>query len=375
MAAVDRSLVAELAAVRRARAGGARRDPRRGAFGPLSEEQRRVRAGRGCAFLLRAAARPCARQQDDAGGPADRGALCGAGRDLRRRDRDRADANIRRPRPRSTTASCSPGHPPPGRAWSRSIRRLPPTRCRPSAAGCRKRIRAWSRCRRSRSSGASRMRCCGSPGRPGRKVEQGVEIDFPISRQDIAEMTGTTLHTVSRTLSAWEQQGLVESGRQRIVLRDPHRLFTLAEQARAARPRSSHQAAARSAARKSSRSIPCSRQASSTAVEARDRAADAAHPEVEKHPDRRRPSAHHVVDQVWLAIGIARPPCGSRYEQVSAKSPRRLFAPAQARDPFRSVGAVTRTRRSPEADASRSLSQRKELDRHRRRVAALKRTV
>jgi CRP-like cAMP-binding protein len=65
----------------------------------------------------------------------------------------------------------------------------------------------------------------------GRKVEQGVEIDFPISRQDIAEMTGTTLHTVSRTLSAWEQQGLIESGRQRVVLRDPHRLFRLAEEA------------------------------------------------------------------------------------------------------------------------------------------------
>ena len=63
----------------------------------------------------------------------------------------------------------------------------------------------------------------------GRKVEQGVEIDFPISRQDVAEMTGTTLHTVSRILSAWEQQGLVEGGRQRIVLRDPHKLFGLAE--------------------------------------------------------------------------------------------------------------------------------------------------
>src|SRR5215216_6672050 len=63
----------------------------------------------------------------------------------------------------------------------------------------------------------------------GRKVEQGVEIDFPISRQDVAEMTGTTLHTVSRILSAWEQQGLVEGGRQRIVLREPHKLFSLAE--------------------------------------------------------------------------------------------------------------------------------------------------
>lgn len=63
----------------------------------------------------------------------------------------------------------------------------------------------------------------------GKKVDAGVEIDFPISRQDVAEMTGTTLHTVSRILSAWEQQGLVEGGRQRIVLRDTRRLHGLAE--------------------------------------------------------------------------------------------------------------------------------------------------
>jgi CRP-like cAMP-binding protein len=63
----------------------------------------------------------------------------------------------------------------------------------------------------------------------GRKVDHGVEIDFPISRQDIAQMTGTTLHTVSRTLSAWETLGLVESSRQKIVVREPHKLFVLAE--------------------------------------------------------------------------------------------------------------------------------------------------
>ena len=71
----------------------------------------------------------------------------------------------------------------------------------------------------------------------GRKVERGVEIDFPVSRQDVAEMTGTTLHTVSRILSAWEQQGLVEGGRQRIVLRDAHRLHGLAEGEEAAQAR------------------------------------------------------------------------------------------------------------------------------------------
>ncbi|MDE1934260.1 Crp/Fnr family transcriptional regulator [Bradyrhizobium sp.] len=63
----------------------------------------------------------------------------------------------------------------------------------------------------------------------GRKVEAGIEIDFPISRQDVAEMTGTTLHTVSRILSAWESQGLVEGGRQRIVLCDASSLRALAE--------------------------------------------------------------------------------------------------------------------------------------------------
>jgi CRP-like cAMP-binding protein len=63
----------------------------------------------------------------------------------------------------------------------------------------------------------------------GRKVEAGIQIDFPISRQDVAEMTGATLHTVSRVLSAWEDKGLVAGGRQKITLRDPHRLFVLAE--------------------------------------------------------------------------------------------------------------------------------------------------
>jgi CRP/FNR family transcriptional regulator, nitrogen oxide reductase regulator len=64
----------------------------------------------------------------------------------------------------------------------------------------------------------------------GRRVKDGgVEIEFPISRQDIAEMTGTTLHTVSRTLSAWEDQGIVEGGRQKVLIRRPHALVAIAE--------------------------------------------------------------------------------------------------------------------------------------------------
>jgi len=66
----------------------------------------------------------------------------------------------------------------------------------------------------------------------GRKEEDGIRIDFPISRQDIAEMTGTTLHTVSRILSAWEARGLVEGGRQKLLVRDMNGLSALADGAK-----------------------------------------------------------------------------------------------------------------------------------------------
>jgi CRP-like cAMP-binding protein len=63
----------------------------------------------------------------------------------------------------------------------------------------------------------------------GKKTDDGVLIDFPISRQDIAEMTGTTLHTVSRLLTAWEEKGLIRSGRQKVAVTDPSRLRQIAE--------------------------------------------------------------------------------------------------------------------------------------------------
>lgn len=63
----------------------------------------------------------------------------------------------------------------------------------------------------------------------GREEEAGVRIDFPITRQDIAEMTGTTLHTVSRILSSWEGRGLVTGGRQKLLVRDVAGLRALAE--------------------------------------------------------------------------------------------------------------------------------------------------
>jgi CRP-like cAMP-binding protein len=64
----------------------------------------------------------------------------------------------------------------------------------------------------------------------GRSHNDGVEIPFPLSRQELAELTATTLHTVSRTLSAWDQEGIVDARRSsRLVIRAPARLAAIAE--------------------------------------------------------------------------------------------------------------------------------------------------
>lgn len=63
----------------------------------------------------------------------------------------------------------------------------------------------------------------------GRKVPDGIEIDFPITRQDLSELTATTLHTVSRLLSAWEKRGLVQSKRKRITVTNPHALVEISQ--------------------------------------------------------------------------------------------------------------------------------------------------
>ena len=62
----------------------------------------------------------------------------------------------------------------------------------------------------------------------GTKMEGGIELAF--TRQDLAEMSGTTLFTVSRVLAEWERQGLVEAGRERVLIRDPHGVVSIAEE-------------------------------------------------------------------------------------------------------------------------------------------------
>lgn len=56
-----------------------------------------------------------------------------------------------------------------------------------------------------------------------------VGIELPLSRQDMAEASGTTIFTVSRVLADWERRGLVETGRERVVIRNPHGLVQISE--------------------------------------------------------------------------------------------------------------------------------------------------
>ena len=65
--------------------------------------------------------------------------------------------------------------------------------------------------------------------RSGKKVDQGILIDLRLTRQDLAEMSGTTLYSASRMLSQWEKQELVIAGRERIIIRNPHGLARLLE--------------------------------------------------------------------------------------------------------------------------------------------------
>lgn len=63
----------------------------------------------------------------------------------------------------------------------------------------------------------------------GKRTAEGVLIDIPLTRQDIAEMTGTNIYNVSRIMSKWEQDGWVISHRKQVILCKAHELVVLAE--------------------------------------------------------------------------------------------------------------------------------------------------
>ena len=62
-----------------------------------------------------------------------------------------------------------------------------------------------------------------------RANSQEMTVELSLSRQDVAEASGTTVFTVSRVLADWERRGLGEAGRERVVIRNPHGLVQISE--------------------------------------------------------------------------------------------------------------------------------------------------
>jgi CRP-like cAMP-binding protein len=65
----------------------------------------------------------------------------------------------------------------------------------------------------------------------GRQTPDGILITHPLTRQELADLVGTTLYTVSRTLSQWQSEGVLRSDRQQLILRSPKAIARLADEA------------------------------------------------------------------------------------------------------------------------------------------------
>jgi CRP-like cAMP-binding protein len=64
--------------------------------------------------------------------------------------------------------------------------------------------------------------------RLGEPVEAGTFVPLPLSRQDLADLTGTTLETAIRMMSRWNREGVVWTSRSGFLLRNRGELERLA---------------------------------------------------------------------------------------------------------------------------------------------------
>jgi len=64
-------------------------------------------------------------------------------------------------------------------------------------------------------------------GQVGRSADGGVLVG--LSREELGEMTGTTMFSVSRLLGEWETQRLVTPRREGVIVNDTHRLAAVAD--------------------------------------------------------------------------------------------------------------------------------------------------
>lgn len=63
----------------------------------------------------------------------------------------------------------------------------------------------------------------------GHSTGDGVEIDLPLRREDLAGLVGSSLYTVSRTMSRWQRAGWVTGGRKQVVVSKRRALADVAE--------------------------------------------------------------------------------------------------------------------------------------------------
>ena len=63
----------------------------------------------------------------------------------------------------------------------------------------------------------------------GSQKNVGLLIDLPLSRSDLAAMTGTTSETASRIMSQFQKQGIIKTGRQWVSITEPDKLEKLLE--------------------------------------------------------------------------------------------------------------------------------------------------
>lgn len=62
----------------------------------------------------------------------------------------------------------------------------------------------------------------------GQQTADGILITHPLTRQELADLVGTTLYTVSRTLSQWETEGVLQSRKRHLLIRAPKQLADIA---------------------------------------------------------------------------------------------------------------------------------------------------
>lgn len=64
----------------------------------------------------------------------------------------------------------------------------------------------------------------------GEDSKQGLLIQLPLPRKDLADMAGTSAETASRIMSRFQQDGLIETGRQWVAIVDIEQLTEVAEE-------------------------------------------------------------------------------------------------------------------------------------------------